>query len=529
MMRKLGSSRVDSHVADVAVPAPVRSFSTDEPATGADVTSAADGDAWMARVVERVSQRDAANDFFVVWAARHMADNVGSANATTDAVDEAFRNAMVFGVERAHRTLLPVCVRYAPASANERDVRSAGSRAGSGSPLLTVGPHSPLNVSSPAGIQTQRVELFGAVLTALDCGSVVVTVDGEAHDYQCVPITYSVLDLVHSGVTLTDELVKVRGRLMSEELRKQAAEALAMLGPRRSNLTIAEAELHADILDLLNWNQKDVRFVTNFGRDFERPFSTLSWNSLRLILACCAGPGHALRIYCVTGPAWSEASGWTAYALVYRHHCVPMRMHDGKFAGEKGGSLFLRHALAFGVAPIHITARSWQEAVRCSLATDAAVAGGVVSDLVFPADVLFNNLRVDARLHGLISGFRLNEALAPLRAGRTARAAALDLLTHRLAPSIKKWVNRWYGSSDESDDSKNAPTSVPAASTDDTRASSSFAAEHQKELQLKHIKENGVLVDYYRLIKCQLTDYFRAISVLCSGECECAYFILDFC
>ena len=51
-------------------------------------------------------------------------------------------------------------------------------------------------------------------------------------------------------------------------------------------------------------------------------------------------------------------------------------------------------------------------------------------------------------------------------------------------------------------------------------------AEHQKELQLKHIKENGVLVDYYRLIKCQLTDYFRAISVLCSGECECAYFIL---
>ena len=341
---------------------------------------------------------------------------------------------------------------------------AAGFRAGSGSPLLTVGPPSPLHASFPAGVQTQRVELFGAVLTAHDCGSVVVTIDGALHDYQCAPITYQMLDLVHSGVTLTDDLVKLRGRLMSEELRKQATDALAMLGPRRSNLTIAEAELHADILDLLNWIKKDVRFVTNFGRDFERPFSALSWNSLRLILACCAGPGHALRLYCVTGPAWSEASGWTAYALVYRHHCVPMRMHDGKFAGEEGGSLFLRHALAFGIAPIHIAARSWQEAVRCSLATDAAVAGGVSNDLVFPAGVFFNNLRVGARLHGLISRFRLNEVVAPARAGRTVRVSALGLLTHRLAPSINNWVGRWYGAKAQSADQvvpANAPPPPP--------------------------------------------------------------------
>ena len=275
-----------AHAADVAIPAPVRAFCADEPVTGAGVASAADGGAWMKRVAERVSRSDAANGFFVVWTARHMADNVGSTEATTEVVDAAFRAAMIFGVDRAHRTLLPVCVRYAPASANKRDVRAAGFRAGSGSPLLTVGPPSPLHASSPAGVQTQRAELSGAVLTAHDCGSVVVTADGEAHDYHCVPITYSVLDLVHSGVTLTDDLVKLRGCLMSEELRNQAADALAMLGPRRSNLTIAEAELHAGILGLLNWNQKDVRFVTNFGRDFERPFSALSWNSLRLILAC---------------------------------------------------------------------------------------------------------------------------------------------------------------------------------------------------------------------------------------------------
>ena len=96
------------HVADVAIPAPVRAFSADEPATEAAVTPAADGGAWMKRVSERVSPSDATNDFFVVWAARHMADKVGSADATTEVVDAAFRAAMVFGVERAHRTLLPV-------------------------------------------------------------------------------------------------------------------------------------------------------------------------------------------------------------------------------------------------------------------------------------------------------------------------------------------------------------------------------------------------------------------------------------
>ena len=54
-----------AHVADVAIPAPVRAFCADEPVTGADVASAADGDAWMKRVTERVSRSDAANGFFV--------------------------------------------------------------------------------------------------------------------------------------------------------------------------------------------------------------------------------------------------------------------------------------------------------------------------------------------------------------------------------------------------------------------------------------------------------------------------------
>ena len=100
-----------------------------------------------------------------------------------------------------------------------------------------------------------------------------------------------------------------------------------------------------------------------------------------------------------------------------------------------------------------------------------------MSDLFFLADVLFNNLRVDARLHGLISGFRLNEALAPLRAGRTARAAALDLLTHRLAPSIKKWVGRWYGSNDEG---THAPAAASTAKEDNARTSSSCAVSEAR-------------------------------------------------
>jgi hypothetical protein len=45
--------------------------------------------------------------------------------------------------------------------------------------------------------------------------------------------------------------------------------------------------------------------------------------------------------------------------------------------------------------------------------------------------------------------------------------------------------------------------------------------QEQKERHLQYIKENGVLVDYYRLMKCQLQDYFKAVSVLCSGECKC--------
>jgi hypothetical protein len=45
-------------------------------------------------------------------------------------------------------------------------------------------------------------------------------------------------------------------------------------------------------------------------------------------------------------------------------------------------------------------------------------------------------------------------------------------------------------------------------------------AANQKKGQLQYIKENEVLVDYYRLMKCQLTDYFKAVSVLCSGECN---------
>ena len=79
-----------------------------------------------------MSAGDANNDFFVYWAARIMAGKLGVSCSDSGAINSAFKSAMSLGVARAHRTLLPVCSKYAPQSADQADVRAAGYRSPNG-------------------------------------------------------------------------------------------------------------------------------------------------------------------------------------------------------------------------------------------------------------------------------------------------------------------------------------------------------------------------------------------------------------
>ena len=402
------------YLGDVAMPPPVRSLpDAAQPCSAAvecddvhvphqELATPECGEFWGDQVRQRVSAGDATNEFFVYWAARIMAGKLGVSCSDSSAINSAFESAMSLGVARAHRTLLPVCSKYAPQSADQVDVRAAGYRGSNGLALVMMSSASPLDPKEPSGIQVHTVELFGALFTAIDCGSLVTMPDGEVHDEQCVPITYSMLDLIYDDVPLTMDLVRDRSTRMCVELRKQAAAALHGLGPQPSNLSVGEAELYTDVRDLLSWGQKDIRFVTHFGRELEASVSARSWMRLRLVLVCCGKSGHSMRLYCITGPEYCESTGWTAFALVYNHHCVPLKARAGVFAGEAGSSRFLRHAMTYGVAPVTIPARSWQDAVIEYRSSDEVA--GSDAPLAFPADMLMRNVRLDAVSQGLISG-----------------------------------------------------------------------------------------------------------------------------
>ena len=105
---------------------------------------------------------------------------------------------------------------------------------------------------------------------------------------------------------------------------------------------------------------------------------------------------------------------------------MPMCVRSAQFSGEAGGSRFLRHALTYGVAPTVMHARDWS-----NLCPEERAAG---SEPLFPADELMRNVvRADSRQHNTV-----------LRAGRSARSAAFELLEHRLAPSMARWVARFF-------------------------------------------------------------------------------------
>ena len=113
-----------------------------------------------------------------------------------------------------------------------------------------------------------------------------------------------------------------------------------------------------------------------------------------------------MRVYVITGPAYAEADGWTAFLLCYQHHAMPMVARGDQLTGEAGGSRFLRHALTYGVAPTVLRARDWR-----NVCPEARSSG---SEPLFPVDILMRGVVPDNRL----------PTNSDFRAGRSARASA---------------------------------------------------------------------------------------------------------
>ena len=143
------------------------------------------------------------------------------------------------------------------------------------------------------------VELFGGKFEAFDAGHVIVDEAGVEHDNQCVLCGYSLVDLVSQGVFPDLSVRHTRRTRLAAGFRDQAKVALERLGPVSGHMSVAVAELRADIRDLLKWNDHDSRLVVNFGRGLRaiHQFSTKSWNLLRLVIVACAGDGHPVRVY----------------------------------------------------------------------------------------------------------------------------------------------------------------------------------------------------------------------------------------
>ena len=147
----------------------------------------------------------------------------------------------------------------------------------------------------------------------------------------------------------------------------------------------AEAEFRGDIDDMLNWRQHDARMPTYFGRDLSESlqFSALPWEALRLIVVANEVVGSPMRIFVITGPDYDSGSGWSAFSMLHNHHSEPMRPESRRWCGEASASLFLRQALAGGVCPTEVTARSWRH--FATLTRGGFVAGGDVDPIGDPA------------------------------------------------------------------------------------------------------------------------------------------------
>ena len=430
-------------VGDLHIPAPVRAFD-EAPAFEDDVADlgrsnllARDGEVWRKHVLARVSSVHAGREIFVSWAAKRMSMLVEA--QPEKSMDDAFSDVMADGESRGSRILGHLCSAYAPRSQAAQELVDDQYCSASGVLLLAV---ELIQKSVPKSAEEREiqikfggaryaVELFGGKFEAMDAGHVILDGEGVEHSNQCVLCSYSIIDRVSEGAFPELSERQTRGAKIAAGFRAQASAALERLGPSTGSMTVAVAELRADIRDLLKWNDHDSRLVINFGRGLQaiHQFSSKSWNSLRLIIVATAGDGLPVRLYVINGPTYTDKDGWTAFILVYQHHAMPMVARSSQFTGEQGGSRFLRHALTYGVSPSDLHARDWS-----NLCPDLRGGG---SEPLFPADEIMRGIVRDR-----------NEDSKVFRAGRAnSRRTAVELLEHRLSPNIASWVKRFFKSS----------------------------------------------------------------------------------
>ena len=356
---------------EVDVPPPVKAHpwspqdSPDRPELGALV---ARGEQLVNFAAGRVSSHDAKNEHFLVWTAKLMhsiqsdeecrvSSVVGTPVIRPVSDEDAFLLSMSVGVRRGLRSLSETCAQYEQVNPATAAVRAAGNRSPvTGRALMVVYP------PDSSEIPKHRVEILDGVFCAFNAGSWLVDGEGTGRDDQCVLLTFAVLDLVHTGTVLTKALVDSRGTAVATAFTWQASTALDLLGPATTMMSTAESEFRGDIDDMLNWRQHDARMPTYFGRDLpeDLQFSSLPWEALRLIVVANEVVGSPMRIFVITGPDYDSATGWTAFSMLHNHHSEPMRPESRRWCGEAGASLFLRQALASGVCPTEVTARSWR-------------------------------------------------------------------------------------------------------------------------------------------------------------------------
>ena len=422
----------------LCVPGPVKAFDSavGAPEDSPDGRSAVErGKAWRAEVVKRVSAEDAKLDAPVMWAARVMDGIVAARESSGDAgdVDDAFAITMTVGVGRGSRVLSAFCSRYAPLTPNEAATVASGYRSFTHSPLLMVYPTS---ASDPmlGEFQLTRVEVCGAMFHALDAGSTVA-----GHESQCVLTSHSLMDLLYDGAPVTQAIVVARGDAIAAAFTAQATAALKSLGEAPRELTVREAELYADVVDILKWRDHDARLSVHIGHGLPEHlvFSTRPWERMRLVIVACVAPNASVRAYVITGELYDiEADdAWTAWILVYKNHAVGMRLADSTYKGEHGASAFLESMQCSGIMPVAMTACSWAAVV-------AARGSGGTTEPMLPADLLRKCVDLDddpfrargepsASDRGLMTG------------AERRRFRSFESVEFSLPPIIERWCRRF--------------------------------------------------------------------------------------
>ena len=113
-------------VSDLKIPPPVRAFdgepvfSDDGPAVERSSSAAVDGETWRRKVLHGSDTAHAKHDIFVQWTARRMATYSTQHPHASD--DDTFNAVMTDDKHRGSRVLSLLCAKYAPTTADERDL-----------------------------------------------------------------------------------------------------------------------------------------------------------------------------------------------------------------------------------------------------------------------------------------------------------------------------------------------------------------------------------------------------------------------